>query len=93
MTISRLNSDSNACGLILCNTESSYSLSPELLKGQTDWKIPVMVVTSESGRDLQEILSKHPGKVEVEVLLSPYTPTEHTEEDQQQGDQSIKLLY
>ncbi len=86
MTIASLDSDSNALGLILCNTENSYNLSPELRKGQTDWKIPVMVVTSESGRELQEILSKHPGKVEVEVLLSPYTPAEHTEEDQQQGE-------
>ncbi len=89
MIIASLDSDSSARGLILCNTESSYNL---LFKGQTDWKVPVMVVTSETGRELQKILSKHPGKVEVEVLLSPYTPTEHTEGDQQQGDHSIKLL-
>ncbi len=85
MIIASLDSDSSARGLILCNTESSYNLSPELFKGQTDWKVPVMVVTSETGRELQEILSKHPGKVEVEVLLSPCIPTEHTEEDQLQG--------
>ncbi len=84
-TIASLNSDSNALGLVLCNTEDSYHLSPGLFKGQTDWKFPVMVVTSESGRELQEIMLKYPGKVEVEILLSPYAPTEHTE-DQQQGE-------
>lgn len=71
------NGSANTLGLILCNIENSYNLCPELVEGQTDWIYPILVVTAETGQKLQDIISRNPGRVEVEVSL---VPSEHTGE-------------
>ncbi len=80
LTVSSLDSDSNAVGLILCHTENHYNLPKEFLEGQSNWEFPLMLVTHETGQKLHSIISKNAGGAEVKVLL---TSSEQTDEQQQ----------
>ena len=68
--ISTLESDGLAVALILINTESSYQIQPRLVSQAWSVNIPILLVKSETGHFLQQLLNQYGRNVEAKVELT-----------------------
>ena len=68
--VGTLNSDQYTQALILINTDNTYQIDPKIFSGDEQWALPILMVTSESGKQLDTILSRYPQNTEVKVSLT-----------------------
>ena len=69
--VAKVNSNQCAQALILINTENSYHIDPKFLTGKEQLKLPILVLTSKSGKTLITALSQYPQNTEAKVLKFP----------------------
>ena len=65
-----LNNQATAA-VILINHKNSYQIDPHLLPESKKWEIPIIVVTSEVGQNLNTILTKY-GR-DVQAKIEPFS--------------------
>ena len=65
-----------AQGLILINAENNYQIDPKFQSAETQWNVPILLITTDDGRVLIELLKQHKLKVEAKVILESGEPVQ-----------------
>ncbi len=71
--LTTLESTDLAVALVLINNDSSYQIHPSLLSQEWNVNLPILIITSESGHLLMQLLMEHDRNVEAKVEVVTQT--------------------
>ena len=74
--VTSLDTNSYVQALILINCEKNYQIDPKFLLTETHHSIPILLITTDDGRVLTELLKQHKLKVEAKVILESGEPVQ-----------------
>ena len=74
--ISTLESGGLAVALILINTERNYQIDHSFVSQEWNVNFPILILKSETGPFLEQLLRQHDRNIEAKIYLTPPTDLE-----------------
>ena len=76
LLVTALDANLYSRALILINITNNYHIDPVFLSAESHWNIPIVVITTDDGNVLTDLLKQHPLAIEARVTTEPGEPAQ-----------------